>query len=117
MSSRYRMPAPSSYGGGPVPPLTLVTRHRAPDRHAGPAGRLGPLADGQDVPVEVLEPGSLDALDLGDPVDRLQPREVVLLEGHPAVTQLLDGLLDVVDVERQVRGLVRPGVLRGVDQH
>ena len=52
------------------------------------------------------------ALDVGDAVDRLQAREVVLLEHHAAAPQLGDGGLDVVDLPAHLRVLARRGAGR-----
>jgi hypothetical protein len=43
------------------------------------------------------------SFDLGNPVDRLESRQVVFLEDHAALAKLRDCLLEVVDLPRHLR--------------
>ena len=43
------------------------------------------------------------SFDLGDPVYRLESRQVVFVEDHAALAKLRDGLFEVVDLPRHLR--------------
>src|SRR6266508_1478071 len=77
------------------------------------AGRLASahgLADAQQVPLVVEEPGGpladagrrIVALDVGDAVDRPQTRQIDLLEHHAPAAQLRNHGLDVIDLPRHL---------------
>src|SRR6266581_6048598 len=78
---------------------------------------LAVLPELEDVPVGIFEPRApRAAVVLGDSIDRLHFREVVLFEHDPAIAKLSDSGLDVLHLEPHARALARPGKLRPVDQ-
>ncbi len=74
-----------------------------------PSSVLG-LVDAEDVALRVLEPRGLLRSDHADVVDGLQAGQVVVLEHHAAVLELVDLLHHVGDLEAQ-GGVLGPGSL------
>ena len=98
---RHRRPAPRKQP------------HRAP---APPARALHAQHRGvhtEHVAVGVQEPGRLEVAHLGDVVDGLELRQVVVLEGHALVLELLHLLLDVLDGPAHRRALRAGATGRG----
>src|SRR4029450_5302029 len=74
------------------------------------------LPDSEQVSLAVAKPGGalalaalarIVALHPGDPVLGPEPRKVVLLEDDPAIQQLLDDRVEVLDLEAHLRVLPR----------
>src|SRR6266550_4470710 len=89
------------------------------------SGRAGPkapsgldlrsLGDREDVALGILEPSAPLTAQVGDALlVRLQAGEVVLLERHTLRGEVVDGCLDVIDVEAAERVLGGPGELRRI---
>src|SRR5713226_1909299 len=102
---REERSADSSGGDRPTPrdrPIRLKSGSR-------PGAQLHRYADRYQVAFRVLEPGALCPAHVGDAIDRLEHRGVVLFELDAFGLEILDGPLDILHLDRHLR--VGPGRL------
>src|SRR5437667_5365284 len=87
-------------------------------RRRNPRARLPPsrLNERHDVPLRVLEPGSLVAVSGDDAVLRFEPWHVVLLEPHAASFQLGDFSLQIGNLPERLACFGRPSVGRRIEK-